>query len=383
MSRSTTHELQPRTDHDGSCRRLAVLASKRVVRKVLEARLRADYEQEVLPALQAGSESAAEIAAELEQLDSYRFWSSATRASQDRMWALLAEQTEQDYARIAQTARQLQKKASGSLHLDPDIRIPAYMLQTTIHGQPGGYLMDRPGLEIHEPGSGVQQGDGQDLAAGVLYEAGGNIYAIGQGMGKHDSKAERLIGYIREALPGFRPRRILEMGCSAGGQSVDYPLAFPQAEFHAIDLSAAMLRYAHVRAEALGATVHFHQADAAATAFPNGYFDLVISHNMFHEVAADHMPAIMRECWRLLAPGGVCLHQDVPIQTGRLDGWTRFVSEWQKDHNNEPFWLDFANADLPAKMIEAGFAKSAVTSTYLQAVDGPIPWYVVMATKPA
>jgi ubiquinone/menaquinone biosynthesis C-methylase UbiE len=128
--------------------------------------------------------------------------------------------------------------------------------------------------------------------------------------------------------------------------------------------------------------VHFHQADAAATHFADGYFDLVISHNMLHETAAGHVPAVLRECWRLLAPGGVCLHQDVPIQTQRLDAWMQFISEWQKEHNDEPFWLDFANADLPTRMVEAGFPAGQVSATYLKAIDGPIPWYVVMGRKP-
>jgi SAM-dependent methyltransferase len=369
MSRSTTHDLQPRTDHAGNSRRLAVLACKRAIRSVLERQLKADYEQQVLPQLSAEPRAAADIAEPVKQLDSYRAWASATRASQDRMWALLSEQIDQDYPRISQLASQLQQRAAGSVAIDADIRMPQYMVEACIHGQPGGYLMDRDAAG--------------DLAAGVLYEAGGNIYAMGQGIGKKDSKAERLIAYIQESLPGFEPRRLLELGCSAGGQSVDYPQAFPDAEFHALDLSAAMLRFAHVRAEALGARVHFHQADAAATPFADGYFDLVISHNLFHEVAADHMPAIMRECWRLLAPGGVCLHQDVPTQTGRFDAWMQFISEWQKDHNDEPFWLDFANADLPGMMVEAGFPADSVTAEYLQAIDGPIPWYVVSAQKPA
>ena len=57
----------------------------------------------------------------------------------------------------------------------------------------------------------------------------------------------------------------------------------------------------------------------------------------------------------------------------------RFISEWQRDHNDEPFWKDFADADLPAIMIGAGFDQDSVSEDYLQAIDGPIPWYVVTA----
>ena len=366
MSRSTTHELQPRTDHEGMSRRLAVLACKRAIRGVLEKRLREDYRDTI--AARREPADAAELAEELEGLDSYKLWASANRASQDRMWRVLAAQIDADYPRIAERAAQLAQNAPGGLDITNDTDVPAYQTAHTVHGQPGGYMLER--------------GD-DDLAAGVLYEAGGNIYALGQGIGKKDSKGQRLIQFLRERFPALKPRRILEAGCAAGGQSADYPAAFPGADVHAVDLSPGMLRFAHARAAALGSKIQFHRMDAAATAFPDAGFDLIVSHNLFHEVAADHMPAILRECRRLLAPGGVCVHQDVPTQTHRLDAFSRFLSEWQKDNNDEPFWLDYANADLPALMIEAGFDPATVTEEYLQAIDGPIPWYVLTAFNPS
>jgi SAM-dependent methyltransferase len=282
------------------------------------------------------------------------------------MWALLAEQVDSDYERIQAQAGALAHQPKGSLALAGSQVMPEYLARHCIHGQPGGYGLDR---------------SADDTAAGILYEAGGNIYALGQGIGKRDSKGERLIRHLRETYPDFEPKRILELGCSAGGQSTDYPAAFPGAEFHALDASAAMLRYAHVRAEALGVKVNFHQADAAKTGFADESFDLVISHNLFHEVAGEHMPLIARECFRLLKPGGVCIHQDVPIQTGRFDALGQYLSEWQKDNNDEPFWMDFANADLPDLLRQAGFSPGSISSDYLQAQDGPIPWYVVTAIK--
>ncbi len=353
MSRATRHELQPATDHDGMSRRLAVLACKTAIRTQLQTSLKRDFD-------------AHESAEELMRVDSYRLWSGINRSAQDRMWSLLSEQIDADYDRIRERAAVLTEATSGSLDLDPACAVPDYQFSTPIHGQTGGYMLDR---------------GNDDLAAGVLYEAGGNIYALGQGIGRRDSKGERLIGFIRERFPDLRPRRILEMGCSAGGQSCDYPPAFPDAEFHAIDLAPAMLRYAHARAEALGSAVHFHQQDAGATSFEDSFFDLIVSHNMFHEVSARHMPAILSECHRLLRPGGVCMHQDVPIQTKRLDAFTRFMSEWQTENNDEPFWMDFAEADLPSIAVNAGFDASKVSSEYLQAIDGPIPWYVVIAVR--
>ncbi len=351
MSRDTTHPLQPQTDHDGTSRRLAVLACKYALRGDLQANMRAAFERD--PAHVTGS-------------DAYRLWSGFNRASQDRMWSLLAGQIDADMARIDDVAKQARVGARGTLSLAECDSIPDYQHRAPIHGQPGGYMLDRGAT---------------DLGAGALYEAGGNLYAMGQGIGRKDSKGERLIAHIRDRFPDLVPRRILELGCSAGGQSTDYPAAFPAAECHAIDLAPGMLRYAHVRAELLGARIHFHQQDAAATTFPDGHFDLVVSHNLFHEVAAGHMPKILAECFRLLAPGGVCIHQDVPIQSGRFDAFMRFVSEWQVENNDEPFWMDFAEADLPTMMSAAGFAEDKVDAEYLEALDGPIPWYVVTAIR--
>jgi len=351
MSRGTTHELQPHTDHDGMSRRLAVLACKGAIRTTLQAALKEDFERDPV---------------QLNERNSYRLWSGINRASQDRMWKLLACQIDDDLPRIEECAARARDAARGSLTLHEAVAVPAYQTEATIHGQPGGYMLAR---------------SDSDIAAGVLYEAGGNIYALGQGIGKRDSKGERLIAHIRERFGDLKPRRILEIGCSAGGQSADYPAAFPNADFHAIDLAPGLLRYAHARAELLAETIHFHQQDAGNTKFPDAHFDLIVSHNLFHEVAADYMPKILRECYRLLSPGGICLHQDVPIQKGRLDDFQQFLSEWQTTNNDEPFWMDFANADLPAMLVDAGFDETAVSAEYLKAIDGPVPWYVVSAER--
>ena len=210
MSRNTRHELQPVTDHDGMSRRLSVLACKTAVRSQLQTALWEDFEQ----------------TRDVESLASYRVWSAASRASQDRMWQLLAEQIDDDYERIDAHATAVSGQSGGSVSLHPDEAVPEYQLRATIHGQPGGYMLRR---------------EAGDLAAGILYEAGGNIYALGQGIGQRDSKGERLIAHIRARFPELRPARILEMGCSAGGQSSDYPPAFPDAEVHALDLSPGML----------------------------------------------------------------------------------------------------------------------------------------------
>ena len=123
------------------------------------------------------------------------------------------------------------------------------------------------------------------------------------------------------------------MGCSAGSASVPYAESFPDAEVHAIDIGSGMLRYAHARAESLGVAVHFHQMDAAATGFPDAYFDLIVSHNMMHEISDATRLGMLRETWRLLAPGGVAVHQDVPLRFAGLSEFQKFEMSWDTRNN--------------------------------------------------
>lgn len=368
MSRDLTHDLMPKTDHDGMSRRLAVLAMKRAVGRVVQPALSNAYEHDVKPEIEAklgrSITQAADFSDALKTTDLYRIWSSLNRSSQHRMWTMLAEQIDADYSRIENEVSK--SCAIAALNEPPEFMPPNYIKQADIHCQPGGYLLDRAAT---------------DMGAGLLYEMGGNIYALGQNIGGKDSKAQRIINFLNEKYADLKPKRILELGCSAGAQSTYYPEAYPDAEIVAADIAPALLRYAKARADALQMPVNFVLADAGDLPFENGSFDLIVSHNMLHETAAEHQPAIMQECFRVLRTGGVCLHQDVAVQTQHLPPFIQFLSEWQKENNGEPFWLDYANADIPALMKQAGFDASAVEQHYLEQLDGPLKWYVVTAKR--
>jgi ubiquinone/menaquinone biosynthesis C-methylase UbiE len=172
------------------------------------------------------------------------------------------------------------------------------------------------------------------------------------------------------------------MGCSAGSASVPYADAFPDAEVHAIDVGAGMLRYAHARAESLGVAVHFHQMDVGATRFEDESFDLIVSHNLMHEISAPTRRAMLRESRRLLRPGGVCVHQDVPLRFAGLSEFKKFEASWDTLNNNEPYWEVYANADLLPELLAAGFDPQCVHVGSLPARAGTLPWFVACAWRP-
>src|SRR3546814_9282947 len=100
------------------------------------------------------------------------------------------------------------------------------------------------------------------------------------------------------------------MGCTVGMSKIPYVDAYPEAEVHAIDLSAPSLRFAHARAESLGKAVHFRQANAEHAPYGDGSFDLVVSHILLHELSCGALDRVLAECHRLLRPGGIMLRSE-------------------------------------------------------------------------
>ena len=105
------------------------------------------------------------------------------------------------------------------------------------------------------------------------------------------------------------------------------------------------LRYGHARAEALGVAVHFSQQNAERTDFPDGSFDLVLSHIMLHETARGALSRILGECRRLLRPGGLMLHLEIPRGRTVLEN---FLYNWESWNNNETFGQYMTHLDLAA-----------------------------------
>lgn len=370
VDRTASHPVLARPDHDEAARTQYVVALKRRLTALADGNRRA-FEARSGPAYEAKAGHKPETVEEIGQAMAgdpyYQLWSALSRSAQDLMWSSVEASITRDLPRMKAAAAAVgNKPAGGSLHLDPAFDAPDDAWAANIHGQPGGYMREA--------------GD-DDIVAGALYESGGNAFSSGVGIGGKDSKSAAVIAYLEQRYPGFAPKRILDLGCSAGGASVGYAARFKDAEVHAVDVAPGMLRYAHARAEAMGLPVHFHQMDAARLDFPDGSFDLVVSHNLMHEVSQPQLAAIYKEAWRVLKPGGVVVHQDVPVKGQAFTPFQRFMFSWQNKNNNEPFWDAFTNADTPAIMRAAGFAPDKVLETSIKMLDGPRNWYLVVGEK--
>jgi ubiquinone/menaquinone biosynthesis C-methylase UbiE len=343
MSGHGVHSMLADATHDEMAREHFVISLKERVASDVTPGTRLAFEARCAPQFAKANgrepENRIDVRRALSGDSYYHMASSLKRTTQELMWDSVGGTVERQINTLIGKAKSA-AKTKGSLRLDPDIELPRYLTAVDIHCMPGNYTTD------------LTEGD---VFAGALYDRGVAIYMMG-GMGPYNAATgESLIAYLKKEHPKFRPTRILDMGCAVGHSTLPYADAFPRAELHAIDVGAATLRYAHGRAESLGKAVHFSQQNAEHTNFPDGHFDLIVSHITLHETSNRAVRNMMRESRRLLAPGGLALHLEVPPFRDK-DPFDQYLTDWDTHFNAEPFigtLHDLSREDL---MAQAGFA---------------------------
>ncbi|WP_461343890.1 class I SAM-dependent methyltransferase [Brevundimonas sp. GN22] len=371
IDRTATHEMLARPTHDEAARTQYIVQLKNHLRRFENAN-RVALENRAGPAFKVitGHEpqTVEDITAAMVDDPFYQIWSAFSRSAQDVMWTSVGTTIHRELPRMTEVAARLANApAGGTCETSPDFKAPADAYAAHIHGQPGGYMLGEESAT--------------DFVAGAFYESGGNAYSLGTGIGMRDSKSAAIIEFLKARYPDFKPRRILDLACSSGGATVGYSAAFPEAEVYGVDVAPGLLRYAHLRAEAMGLKAHFRQMDAGALDFEDDSFDLVISHNMMHEVSREALGRIFSEARRVVKPGGIVVHQDVPVKGADFTPFEKFIFSWQTKNNDEPFWDDFTEAHVPSVMLEAGFSQDEVLETTVKMRDGPRAWYVVLGQK--
>ncbi len=338
------HAALPPTTHDEYARQEFVRSYKEFLVKHVHAGNRERYEKAVKPAFQRKHQRAPrdrfEVRDEMTRDPYYRMFSTLLRTSQEMMWSSCQAPVERDLEGLNATLGKPGKNSiGGTLVLDPSLKTPRYHTAVDIHCQPGGYHSEFTD---------------QDGSPGMVYDRAVHIYAMGQMGPFNDDMGASIVMWLENQRPDFRPRRILDMGCSVGHSTVPYTRAFPDAEVHAIDVAAPMLRYAHRRAEDLEAKIHFSQQNAEKTNFKDGYFDLIVSHILLHETSEKAIHNIVRECHRLLTPGGMMIHAETPPYKG-MEPFDAFMLDWDTRNNNEPFWARSHEIDLEKLSAHGGF----------------------------
>ncbi|MBK6597736.1 MAG: class I SAM-dependent methyltransferase [Proteobacteria bacterium] len=346
MSAFTKHEMLADATHDERARQSFVKSFRgHLSGKVMPGTYQV-YAKRVVPAFEAkhgrAPKDERELRPAMTQDSYYQFWSAMQRRSQEMLWESVIDPAERQLPQLIERSKQLAQRKlrqgkRGSLRLNPDVTLPRYHAAADIHLQPGGYHTDFTA---------------DDVAAGVVYDKGINLYMGGALGPENNAMGDLLVTFFREKYADRKPQRILDMGCAIGNSTLVWARAFPAAEVHGIDVGAPVLRYAHARAQSMGVPVHFTQANAESTGFPAGGFDLIISHIMLHETSKSAIVNVMRESLRLLAPGGLMLHLEIPRGDNLME---QFMHNWESYNNNETFARYMTGLDLKAVAVQGGF----------------------------
>jgi ubiquinone/menaquinone biosynthesis C-methylase UbiE len=273
----------------------------------------------------------------------YKFYSSLRYNAQEMVWESVRPQIERGLPDLIAAADQAagESRTGGTLRLDPDLKTPRYVSELDVHLMPGCFHSEHTD---------------RDVAQGAMYTYGSGVFYGGlQMMTKGGGPGASIAHLLKYGYPDFKPRTILDIACTAGANTFPYVDVFPEAEVHAVDVGAPLLRYGHARAEATGRKVHFSQQNAEALDFPDESFDFVTSSFFLHEIPVKSTRAVFKECLRVLKPGGLMLHFELPPAVA-VDPYYDFYLDWDTKNNNEPSYAQFRAQDPRTLCREAGFA---------------------------
>jgi ubiquinone/menaquinone biosynthesis C-methylase UbiE len=111
--------------------------------------------------------------------------------------------------------------------------------------------------------------------------------------------------------------KALDIGTGNGALAIRLAKSYPQSFTEGVDVWGHQWEYAHsicernALIEHVEDRVHFQHGSAAHLPFPDESFDAVVSHFVFHEVAASDKRQVLHEALRVVRQGGPFAFQDM------------------------------------------------------------------------
>ena len=354
------HSLKLRKTRDEKARMNFVSGIRAHVLNDMANGMRRVWEGEVEPEFRRkrkrGAKDGPEVHAAMKSNEYFKFYSTLRVTAQDLVWQSVFPPLDRERDRLKADAQALRRRSKlGSLTLAENFAVPRYVSAIDVHLMAGNYDGEY---------------DTDDVAAGSLYDNGLAVFSFGL-MGQNlDDIGQSIAGFVRRKFPKLAPKKILDLGCTIGHNTGSWKDVFPSAEVHGIDVAAPCLRYAHARAQAQNRAVHFHQMNAEHLDFPDASFDVVFSSMFLHEIPKKAIPRILAEAHRVLKPGGLMIHMELPPNS-QLSPYDAFYLDWDSSYNNEPFYKPFRDLKPEKLCKEAGFDPKK----YVQFVVPSIGWY--------
>jgi ubiquinone/menaquinone biosynthesis C-methylase UbiE len=353
------HAVFPDFNHDERARYNFLANLNRFVSTVIAPGNKIAYDKRVEPTFKKENgrtfNNRHEVAEAMSKDPMYQLWAVLRRGTME-----MRQQNGRSV--VLRQAKELAEKVKANLNggenllLKKDFKIPPYLTHVDNHLMPGSYHTE------YFPG---------DVANAANYDSGLFVTSGGMLGSLTDGGGQAIAKWVKETYPGFDPKKILDIGCGLGHNTLPIAQMYPGAEVIAIDAGAPFLRYGAARAHALGVNnVKFMQLDAAdMKEFANESFDWVQTTMFLHETGGKSIHKIFKEINRVLKKGGLNLHIEQPQYTPEMSYYEQFMRDWDAYYNAEPYWghmHDLQPADL---MEEAGVTKENFMQVGVKAVN--------------
>lgn len=341
MTLALQHPMNPDKTPEELARGRFVSGIRSLILNDLAGDLKAAYDKRAAPAFKKreGRDPATSRDAHmaLRGDPAFNIYSAMRVQAQKMVWASVGESVARESDKLAAEAARVSNQP-GSVTLDPNLEVPRNVSAIDVHLMPGSYTRGAESLE-----------------AGAIYDRGLAVFSMGLMGANLDDIGLSMAKYIALRYPEFKPQRILDTGCTIGHNTLPWKQTYPDAEVIAIDAAPGGLVYGSARAKMQGQEVHFRQMCADSLDFPDASFDMVWSSMFLHELSKKTRAAAFAEAYRVLKPGGLMLHMELP-PNGEMSAFDGFYLDWDSYYNEEPFYKGYRDENPPEICARAGFA---------------------------
>ncbi len=220
---------------------------------------------------------------------------------------------------------------------------PDYYLQN-FHHQTDGYLSD------HSAGL-------YDLQVEILFS------------GTADAMRRRVLAPLVKGLQEFKTRphaklRVLDVATGTGRTLKQIRAALPKIELFGLDLSGSYLRQASRYLNNNNSEfVQLIRGNAEEMPFSNESMQAVTCVFLFHELPRHARQNVLKECWRILEPGGTLVLAD-SIQIKDSPQFLNVMEDFYKVFH-EPYYKDYINDDIEDRLNKSGFESISSESHFM------------------
>ncbi|KAL4858410.1 Malonyl-[acyl-carrier protein] O-methyltransferase [Chlorella vulgaris] len=151
---------------------------------------------------------------------------------------------------------------------------------------------------------------------------------------------------------------IIDIGCSVGVSTRWLAAEWPRAQVTGLDLSPHFLAVAELRERQLGGgagqrqRIHYLHANMESSGLPDASFDLIAAQYVVHECPAHAIEGLVRECRRLLRPGGTLALCDLNPRSKVIQGLPPVLFTLMK--STEPHSDEYYQFDIEGCMRDNG-----------------------------